>query len=232
MGIQTLANVSFAGWIARTLETKRPTSVDRRKTAPSSLNGNGRARTDQVALSDLAMAATDVQPETMAHAHRAADTARQIASAMSLPESMVDTISAGALLHDIGKSQIPAAILDKPGKLSDSEWDQIKQHPDIGYQMLRDVPGLEEVAAIVRHHHERYDGSGYPARLAGESIPLGARIIAVSDAFDAMRSARSYKAALPLNEAVAELRQHAGKQFDPVVVDAFLEQVVLPVSSQ
>ncbi len=226
MGAQTLANISFAGWIAHTLETKRPTSVDRRKTAPSPLNGNGRARTDQVVLSNLAMVATDIQPDTMGHAHRAADTARGIARAMSLPGSMVDAISVGALLHDIGKSQIPAAILDKPGKLSDSEWDQIKQHPDIGYQMLRDTPGLEEVATIVRHHHERYDGGGYPAGLAGEAIPLGARIIAVSDAFDAMRSERSYKAALSLDEAVAELRQHAGKQFDPVVVDTFLKQVL------
>lgn len=225
MGTHPLADVNLAG-TAHTLELVRRTDNRSRRPAAPPTNGSLRVQADRVVLSDIARVMGNVDPQTAAHAERTATRAQQIARGLALPDSEVATIRLAGQLHDIGKARIPTAILNKPGELSDSEWAVVKQHPESGYQMLRDVPGLESVAIIVRHHHERYDGSGYPAGLAGEDIPLGARIMAVSDAFEAMRSERPYKRALSLDEAVEELRQNAGGQFDPAVVDAFLNQVL------
>lgn len=228
MSAHSLIDINLAGWIARAYGTKRLTDVSLRRPVSPPSNGNGRSRVDHVALSELATIVADVRPEIMAHAQRTETLARRLAHAQGLPPSMVDTIATAALLHDIGKAYIPSAILDKPGKLTEEEWEQVKQHPDIAYQILRDIPGLEAILPIVRHHHERYDGTGYPAGLVGEAIPLGARILTVSDAIDAMGSERPYKRALSQAEIVKELRQQAGKQFDPVVVDVFLKQVLSP----
>jgi HD-GYP domain-containing protein (c-di-GMP phosphodiesterase class II) len=128
-----------------------------------------------------------------------------------------------ALLHDVGKINVPDAILNKPGRLTDEEFEIIKRHPADGQQMLERIGGvLADVGVIVRHHHERWDGRGYPDRIAGATIPLPARIICACDAFSAMTTDRSYRRAMPEPTALAELRDCAGSQFDPAVVDAIL----------
>jgi HD-GYP domain-containing protein (c-di-GMP phosphodiesterase class II) len=129
-----------------------------------------------------------------------------------------------ALLHDVGKVRVPKEIINKPGPLTDVEWLVIKQHTVWGEEMLKAVGGiLGEIGSIVRSCHERYDGEGYPDRLKGENIPLVARIIFACDAFSAMTTDRSYRKARSAAEAVAELRRHAGTQFDPTVVGTLIE---------
>jgi two-component system cell cycle response regulator len=132
----------------------------------------------------------------------------------------LDETLRAAELHDIGKLAIPDAIVHKPGPLDAHEWAFMKQHAIIGQRILNAAPALAPVAAIVRSAHERWDGSGYPDGLSGEAIPLGARIIAVCDAYDAMTSERCYQNARSHRDALAELRHHAGTQFDPAVVEA------------
>jgi HD-GYP domain-containing protein (c-di-GMP phosphodiesterase class II) len=124
-------------------------------------------------------------------------------------------------LHDIGKIGIPDAILNKPGKLSDEEWVIMKKHPDIGYKILHKIKFLEGASQIVLHHHEKFDGTGYPDQLKGENIPLGARIFAVADTVDAMTSERPYRHALTFEIAAEELIKFNNIQFDPIVVEAF-----------
>jgi putative nucleotidyltransferase with HDIG domain len=131
-------------------------------------------------------------------------------------------IRLAAELHDVGKAAIPDAIVNKPGALDDHEWSFIRRHTIIGERIVSAAPSLAHAADLVRWHHERYDGNGYPDALGGNEIPLGARIIAVSDAFDAMLSERPYSAAVSADEAIAELRRCAGTQFDPAVVHAFV----------
>jgi HD-GYP domain-containing protein (c-di-GMP phosphodiesterase class II) len=129
----------------------------------------------------------------------------------------------GALLHDLGKVRVPGAVLRKPAPLGRFEKRVVDHHPAWGAELLASVPGLEPVATIVRFHHERWDGSGYPHRLRGERIPLASRIVAVCDAYDAMTSSRPYRGALPPRVAVRELEVGAGSQFDPAVVRCFIE---------
>jgi len=136
------------------------------------------------------------------------------------PEAL-DEIARGAELHDVGKVAVPEAILGKPGPLDEAEWQIMRQHTVIGERILAAAPALRPVARLVRSSHERWDGSGYPDGLVGERIPLGARIITVCDAFDAMRQARPYAASMTEAQALAELHRCAGTQFDPRVVDAF-----------
>jgi HD-GYP domain-containing protein (c-di-GMP phosphodiesterase class II) len=132
----------------------------------------------------------------------------------------------GALLHDVGKIRVPDAIINKPGKLTAEEWEVVKRHPADGQEMLDRIGGvLGEVGLIVRGHHERWDGGGYPDGLAGEAIPLASRIICAADAFSAMTTNRSYRAAMPLRVAVEELHNCSGTQFDPDVVEAIVEIV-------
>jgi putative nucleotidyltransferase with HDIG domain len=130
----------------------------------------------------------------------------------------------GALLHDIGKIASPDAIQRKNGPLTDEEWQVMRQHPTLGYEILNGIAFLSDSLPIVLHHHERFDGEGYPDGLRGEAIAIGARIFSVADAFDAMTSDRHYRQALSLDEAMHELRKYAGSQFDPAVV-ATLEEV-------
>jgi putative nucleotidyltransferase with HDIG domain len=132
----------------------------------------------------------------------------------------------GSLLHDIGKLRTPDEIINKPGKLTEEEWAIIKRHPEDGQQMLDRIGGvLAEVGLVVRHHHERWDGAGYPDGIAGEDIPLAARIICACDAYSAMTTNRSYRAAMPVADAVAELRKCTSTQFDPQVVEALVAVV-------
>jgi HD-GYP domain-containing protein (c-di-GMP phosphodiesterase class II) len=128
----------------------------------------------------------------------------------------------GSLFHDIGKIAVPDAILHKPGKLTDAEFEVVKRHPITGEQILAPVPFLTDVRRIVRHDHERWDGDGYPDGLRGQQIPIGARIVLVVDAFHAMTSDRPYRKGMPENEAKIHLHAGAGTQFDPDVVAAFL----------
>ena len=126
------------------------------------------------------------------------------------------------LLHDVGKIGVPEAVLQKPGRLTDEEFEQIKQHPAIGAKILRDIKQIEDIIPGVLYHHERYDGKGYPDGLAGEDIPLMGRIICLADCFDAMTTSRTYRKALPLEVAMAEIRRCAGTQFDPRLAEVFL----------
>ena len=127
----------------------------------------------------------------------------------------------GFLLHDCGKVGIPESVLNKPGPLTAAEWRVMRTHPIIGYQLVADIPFLRTAALVVRCHHEMFDGTGYPAGLKGEEIPLAARVFSVVDAFDAMTADRPYRAALPVAAAVEELQKMAGTQFDPEVVRVF-----------
>jgi HD-GYP domain-containing protein (c-di-GMP phosphodiesterase class II) len=126
------------------------------------------------------------------------------------------------LLHDVGKIGVPEAVLQKTGKLTDEEFEQIKKHPAIGARILQDVKQVADLLPGVLHHHERYDGRGYPARLSGTDIPLMGRIICLADCFDAMTSSRTYRKAMPLEAALTEIRRCSGTQFDPELAEVFL----------
>jgi putative nucleotidyltransferase with HDIG domain len=158
---------------------------------------------------------------TCGHSDRVARLAVRLAQELGVDSRMLHTIYLAGLLHDIGKIGTSEAILRKPGKLSPEEYEHIKQHVRIGYRILMDLKHLSGVLPAVLHHHERWDGGGYPAGLAGEEIPLAARIIAVADAFDAMGSNRAYRSRLPDEKIDAILREGAGKQWDPAVIEAF-----------
>jgi diguanylate cyclase (GGDEF)-like protein len=152
-----------------------------------------------------------------------ASLATGLALQMGLPEDEIERIRIASLLHDLGKLAVPHEILDKPATLSDHEWQTVGEHPRIGQVILERASSLREAVPIVLHHHERYDGGGYPHGLRGSEIPLGARIVAVADAYHAMIHRRPYSPALTHDGAIEELRRAAGVQFDPRVVDAFCE---------
>jgi putative nucleotidyltransferase with HDIG domain len=160
--------------------------------------------------------------ETEGHSRRVVQYTLSLAQKLCVLEHEMVPLIRGALMHDIGKIGIPDAILKKQGPLTESEWAIMKQHPLIGYQMLRGVAFLNKAAPIIRHHHERFNGTGYPTGLAGEDIPLGARIFAVADTYDAITSDRPYRKGRSHDEAIAEIAAGCGTQFDPVVVDALL----------
>lgn len=160
--------------------------------------------------------------ETEGHSRRVTAFTITIAKAMEIPGERVRVIARGAFLHDVGKMAVPDSILRKPGRLTPEEQLEMRKHALRGYQMLHKIPFLKEPATIVYSHQERYDGSGYPRGLKGDQIPLGARIFAVADAFDAITSHRPYRAAQSISSARREIQKHSGHQFDPLVVDAFL----------
>lgn len=160
--------------------------------------------------------------ETQGHSFRVVDYAVLVAQVMGITESDMGWIRYGAILHDVGKIGIPDSILLKPGKLNAEEWEQMKRHPELGFRMLQHIEFLRPALDIVLSHQERYDGTGYPSGLRGEEIPLGARIFAVVDTFDAMTSNRPYRAALSIEKAREEVREFSGSQFDPRVTEAFL----------
>ncbi|MHB2026352.1 MAG: HD domain-containing phosphohydrolase [Elusimicrobiota bacterium] len=174
----------------------------------------------------LARAVDSKDSYTHEHSERASETARRLAKEIGLSPSMSRYVEYAALLHDIGKIGIDESILLKPGKLTAEEYEIMKKHPMIGHQILSPVKFLGPVAQMVLHHQEWYNGQGYPDGLKGEDIPLGARIVAVIDAWDAMTSDRPYRKALPKNVAVSELTRGAGTQFDPKIVEIFLKIAV------
>lgn len=159
---------------------------------------------------------------TEGHSLRVARYATGIAETLDLPPRLCHQVSTASLLHDVGKVGARDAILGKPGCLTPEEWEVMREHPVVGWRILAPLGFLAEEARSVRHHHERFDGAGYPDGLAGEAIPLPARIIAVADSFDAMSTARPYRPPLPVAEALAELDRAAGTQFEPRIVSAFL----------
>ncbi|MBO4702622.1 MAG: HD domain-containing protein [Lachnospiraceae bacterium] len=162
---------------------------------------------------------------TRGHSIRVGFYTKKIAERMDFDEDELDNIYYIALLHDVGKINISDAILNKPGKLDDEERDIIKTHTTNGAQILKDFSSVPHIVEGARYHHERYDGKGYPEGLSGEQIPLVARIIGVADAFDAMNSDRCYRKAYPMERIVKELKEGAGKQFDPEVVKVMLELI-------
>lgn len=173
----------------------------------------------------LAAAIDAKDPYTHGHSARVAEYAMATATVMGLPTATVETIQAAGYLHDVGKIGIPELILTKPGKLTDEEFAIIKTHPEISARILSPVTFNGEVATMVRYHHERYDGSGYPDGVKGQNIPLEARILAVADSFDAMTSDRPYRPALDYSVAKQELVKCSGTQFDPEVAAKFIEAV-------
>jgi putative nucleotidyltransferase with HDIG domain len=179
-------------------------------------------RTYDATLAALSSALDVRDTETEGHARRVVRYMELIAEGLKVPVEQHATLRRGALLHDIGKIGVPDHILRKPGPLTENEWYTMKTHPDLGAKIIANIPFLEEVAVIIRAHHERWDGNGYPEGLAGEQIPLGARIFAVADSFDAMTSDRPYRRGRQLDEALTEIERCSATQFDPQVVTAFL----------
>ena len=155
------------------------------------------------------------------HLRGTADLAMAVGRELGMHGEELDDVAQAAELHDVGKIAIPDAILEKTGPLDESEWAFMRRHTIIGERILMAAPSLRSVAKLVRSSHERWDGSGYPDRIKGELIPLGARVVAVCDAFDAMTTTRPYRHRIGESDALAELRRCAGSQFDPEVVDAF-----------
>lgn len=162
-------------------------------------------------------------PYTRGHSDRVSEYSVLIGTKMGLDENTIHTLKIGGLFHDIGKIGIPDSILLKESKLDNEEYSQIKNHPSIGAHILGDVDMFKDIMPMVLHHHERYDGRGYPSQLEGENIPLIARIAAIADTFDAMTSKRSYRDALPLDVVIAEIEKCSGTQFDPKIAPIFVD---------
>lgn len=161
-------------------------------------------------------------PYTGNHSRRVSDMACGLCHILGLPENITQEIHIAGHLHDIGKIGIPDSILLKAGRLNDEEWEMMKRHPQIGADILSGSHKFDRIAAIILHHHERYDGKGYPFGAKGEEIPLGSRIIAVCDSIDAMASSRSYRKAMPLSVVRQEIEKNIGLMYDPKIARAVL----------
>ncbi len=159
---------------------------------------------------------------TGVHSTRLAEWALHVAGELGLDHECLGDIEVAALLHDIGKIGISDAILNKPSKLTFEEYELMKKHPEYGWAVLHQVPGMERASLMILHHHENYDGTGYPGGLKGEEIPIGSRIVSVIDAFDAMVSNRPYRQGMPFEEAERRLLAASGTQFEARVVNSFL----------
>jgi putative nucleotidyltransferase with HDIG domain len=219
--------------VERAIEKKR--LVEENRAYQRDLESMVRERTQQLAeandelkrlfmssIKALAQALEAKDEYTQGHSARVAELGIEIGKYLSLPDREVQNIWVAGLLHDIGKIGIRENVLNKPGKLDADEWESVQQHPVVAARILGPIEELSDVIEIVMHHHERFDGSGYPEGLRGSDIPLGARILTVADAFDALTSKRPYRDALPVDEAVGILEDAAGTQFDPVIVRAFV----------
>ena len=180
-----------------------------------------RAYLDTIGILRQTVEAKD--PYTRGHSDRVSEYSVLIGKKLGLDEKTLHILKIGGLFHDIGKIGIPDSILLKESKLSDEEYSQIKNHPMIGVHMLGDAAIFTDILPIVKHHHERYDGRGYPSQLVGEDIPYVARIAAVADTFDAMTSKRSYRDSLPIDVVRSEIERCSGTQFDPNIAKVFLD---------
>jgi HD-GYP domain-containing protein (c-di-GMP phosphodiesterase class II) len=159
--------------------------------------------------------------DTGLHSTRLAEWARRIGELIEMADADVRDLEIGAILHDIGKNGVPEAILNKPGALTAEERKLVEKHSEYGWAILKAIPGFEKASLLVLHHHERMDGTGYPSRLKASEIPVGARIIAVIDSFDAMVSDRPYRKGLGIDEAIRRVTSASGSQFDTRIVDMF-----------
>ncbi len=198
------------------------------KDAEESLHNNkllNRKSSHSTILSSVMATMFERSQETEEHAERLGQISKTIGEKMNLPQKDLVELELFSMLHDIGKVGIDDHILNKPGKLTDEEWAVMKKHPEIGYRIAMSSPELEPIAEYILSHHERWDGKGYPQGLAGEVIPLLARILAVADAFDAMTEDRVYRKALTKQEALEEIERNAGTQFDPVIAQKFIESM-------
>ncbi len=178
--------------------------------------------TEQVIFA-LAAAVEAKDSTTEGHLRRMAHYAGRVAEALRLDEEQSKTLTYGAFLHDIGKVGVSEAILVKPGSLTPAEWEEIRRHPEIGEKICAPLRFAKDVVPIIRHHHERWDGTGYVEQLSGEEIPFLARVISVVDAFDAMTSERPYRRAMPLEQALSRLSDGAGSQWDPYITRVFVD---------
>ena len=174
----------------------------------------------------LARAVEEKDRYTRGHSERVKTYAVEMARHLGLPSEITSTIEYACVLHDIGKIGIPDAIIHKDRDLTDEEYTQIKEHPAKGENIIRVIPFLEPAQPIIRHHHERFDGTGYPDGLRGKEIELGARIIAIADTYDAMTTERPYRGPLPKDDVIAVLKEQKGKQFDPELVDIFVRYLL------
>ncbi|HKZ18408.1 MAG TPA: HD-GYP domain-containing protein, partial [Geobacteraceae bacterium] len=179
------------------------------------------ARANEETLLALVSALDMRERNTRLHSQRVRDYTLLLAERYGVPEREMRVMGLGALLHDVGKIAVPDGILLKDGGLSDAEWAEMHGHPGEGFRLLRRIGFLKEAAEIVHSHHERYDGSGYPRRLKGEEIPLGARLFAVADVFDALTSDRPYHSAVDYAQAAEIIREKKDRHFDPAVVEVF-----------
>lgn len=185
----------------------------------------------------LAEAVDKRDPYTFQHSQRVAEYVKKIAERLNLSPGEIESIIWAASIHDLGKIDIPEGVLSKPTPLEDDEWGIVRKHSAVGADIVDRISFHPTARGIIRHHHERFDGSGYPNGIAGDMIPLGARILAVADAFEAMTSDRPYRPALSYQAAVAELKAGRGTQFDPMIVDTFLtileeEPTFMPVKAK
>jgi HD-GYP domain-containing protein (c-di-GMP phosphodiesterase class II) len=162
---------------------------------------------------------------TRGHSERVSEGVGMLGKHLKLPEARQNALEHAGLLHDVGKVGVPTSIIQKPGRLDDSEMDAIRLHPARGVELIGNIPFLEEVKSAVLHHHEKYDGTGYPAGLTGQNIPYFARIIGIVDAFDCLTSTRSYRPARSIEETLEILLQDRYSHFDPQLVDAFVEVI-------
>lgn len=219
LGFEILAIGGFyfaSAFIVGTLTQQREMALQAHAQLNKQLN-----QTYAETLRALVAALDTRDSETGGHSERVTLIALSIAHQMKLNEKFVQQIHWGALLHDVGKIGIPDQILRKQGPLTEDEWKIMRTHPQSGYEMLKEIPFLQPVLDVVLHHHEKYDGSGYPSGLAGSEIPLSARIFTVADSYDAMTSDRPYRKALKQADAVTEIERCSNTQFDPQVVAVF-----------
>jgi putative nucleotidyltransferase with HDIG domain len=173
-------------------------------------------------LLGLANALEAKDPYTRGHSERVSRWSKRLASVLGLPAHEIETIRQAGLLHDIGKIGVRETVLRKHGSLDPAEWDEMRRHPTVGAQIVAPFDFFADGAEIIRHHHERWDGSGYPDGLAGVAIPVGARVVAVTDVFDALTSDRPYRRALDVKTAIEYLIEQAGRTLDEDVVAAFV----------
>ncbi len=159
---------------------------------------------------------------TRGHSERVRRYCELMGQRLYISDEEMKMLNTAATLHDIGRMDVEQTIWDKPGKLTDTEFEAVKSHAVAGEKMLSPIPFLNKIAEIIRHHHEKYDGTGYPDCISGENIPLTARILAVADSFDAMTSERSYRERIDPDTAIEELKSLSGTQFDPMVIEAFV----------
>lgn len=179
---------------------------------------------DQVSIIRALASTVDAKDHyTLGHSQKVSEYSHMIAEELKLPERDREAVKYAGLLHDIGKIALSDEIIKKPSRLTENEFEMVRKHPIVGAKIIKEIDSLAPIVPIVLHHHERFDGKGYPDGLSGEQIPIGARIVFLADAYDTMVSARAYRDMIPPELAISELRKNAGTQFDPKVVDAFIE---------